>query len=39
MITILQPDDHERSLTGSYEDVVALQGPYPADPMTARGPL
>jgi putative SOS response-associated peptidase YedK len=39
MITILHPDDHERWLTGSYEDVVALQRPYPADQMTVRGPV
>jgi putative SOS response-associated peptidase YedK len=39
MITILHPEDHERWLTGSYDDVVALQRPYPADQMTVRGPL
>ena len=38
MITILKPEDHERWLTGSYDDVVALQQPYPADRMTVRGP-
>lgn len=38
MITILAPEDHERWLTGSYDDVVALQRPYPADRMTVRGP-
>ncbi|MEG3089483.1 SOS response-associated peptidase [Sphingomonas sp. PB4P5] len=39
MITVLHPDDHERWLTGSYDDVVALQRPYPAAQMTVRGPV
>ncbi|WP_380786825.1 SOS response-associated peptidase family protein [Sphingomonas sp. R86521] len=39
MITILRPEDHERWLTGSYDDVVALQRPYPAELMTVRGPV
>ncbi|WP_380786348.1 SOS response-associated peptidase family protein [Sphingomonas sp. R86521] len=39
MITILPPEDHERWLTGSYDDVVALQRPYPAVRMTKRGPV
>lgn len=39
MITVLEPADHERWLRGSYEDVVALQQPYPADRMTVRGPV
>ncbi|KQR81190.1 SOS response-associated peptidase family protein [Sphingomonas sp. Leaf343] len=39
MITILAPDDHERWLSGSYDDVLALQQPYPADLMTVRGPV
>ena len=38
MITILHEADWDRWLTGSYEDVVALQRPYPADRMTVRGP-
>ena len=38
MITILQAEDHERWLTGSYDEVVALQRPYPAERMTVRGP-
>lgn len=38
MITILAPQDHERRLNGSYNDVVALQRPYPANHMTVRGP-
>jgi putative SOS response-associated peptidase YedK len=39
MITILKPADHEQWLSGSYEDVVALQRPYPADQMRVRGPV
>ena len=39
MITILHPDDHDRWLRGSYEDVVALQRPYPAERMAMRGPV
>jgi putative SOS response-associated peptidase YedK len=39
MITILHPSDHEQWLAGSYEDVVALQRPYPAERMTVRGPV
>jgi putative SOS response-associated peptidase YedK len=39
MITILAPEDHERWLRGSYEDVVALQRPYPAERMSVRGPV
>lgn len=39
MITILAPDDHERWLTGSYEDAIGLQRPYPSDKMTVRGPV
>lgn len=39
MITILRPEDHDLWLTGSYDDVVALQRPYPADQMTVRGPV
>ena len=39
MITILYPDDHERWLRGSYDDVVALQQPYPGQSMTVRGPV
>jgi putative SOS response-associated peptidase YedK len=38
MITILQPADHQRWLEGSYDDVVALQRPYPAELMRVRGP-
>jgi len=39
MITILEEADWDRWLTGSYDDVVSLQRPYPADKMTMRGPL
>ena len=39
MITILNPDDHEWWLRGSYDDVVRLQRPYPAARMTVRGPV
>lgn len=39
MITILHPDDHDRWLRGGYDEVVALQRPYPADQMTMRGPV
>ncbi|GHH10012.1 MULTISPECIES: SOS response-associated peptidase [Sphingomonas] len=39
MVTILAPEDHERWLRGSYDDVVALQRPYPAERMTVRGPV
>ncbi|WP_380784339.1 hypothetical protein [Sphingomonas sp. R86520] len=39
MITILRPDDHERWLTGSYDDVLALQRPYLADQTNVRGPV
>jgi putative SOS response-associated peptidase YedK len=39
MITILAEVDWHRWLTGSYEDAVALQQPYPADLMMVRGPV
>lgn len=39
MITILDPADVDRWLQGSYDDVVALQRPYPAEKMTKRGPV
>ena len=39
MIAILAPSDHDRWLRGSYDDVVALQQPYPAQRMTVRGPV
>lgn len=39
MITVLHPDDHDRWLTGNYEDAVALQRPYPAAKMTVAGPV
>ncbi len=39
MITILAPEDHERWLRGSYDEVVALQQPYPAERMSVSGPV
>ena len=39
MVTVLHADDHKRWLRGSYEDVVALQRPYPSDFMTVSGPV
>lgn len=39
MITILKPEDHDRWLRGSYEDILALQRPYDAGAMTVRGPV
>eukprot|EP01037_Dinobryon_pediforme_P027314 gene27314-30163_t len=39
MVTILAAEDQERWLRGSYEDVVALQRPYPAERMKVRGPV
>ncbi len=39
MITILRPEDHDRWLTGSLDDVTALQQPYADGQMTVRGPV
>jgi len=39
MITVLEEADWDRWLTGSYDEAVALQRPYPADRMTVRGPV
>ena len=39
MITALTPEDHERWLRGSYDDVVALQKPYTASLMSVSGPV
>ncbi len=39
MITILAPEDHDRWLQGSYDEIVVLQKPYPTSSMTVRGPL
>lgn len=39
MITILAPDDVDLWLRGSYDEIVALQRPYPANAMTVRGPV
>lgn len=38
MITVLAPDDHDRWLRGSYDEIVSLQRPYPAARMSMRGP-
>ncbi|KQS02184.1 hypothetical protein ASG11_15500 [Sphingomonas sp. Leaf357] len=38
MITILKPEDHQRWLTGTVEEVIKLQQPYDAAAMTVRGP-
>jgi putative SOS response-associated peptidase YedK len=39
MITILHEADWDTWLQGSYDEAVALQRPYPAAMMTARGPV
>lgn len=39
MITILPPEDQDRWLRGSLDDVVSLQRPYPYDRMVVRGPI
>lgn len=39
MITILQEADWDVWLRGSYDDIVSLQRPFPADRMTVRGPV
>lgn len=39
MITILREGDWDRWLTCSYDEVVKLQCPYPADVMSVRGPV
>ena len=39
MITILATEDVYTWLRASYDEVVALQRPYPADRMTVRGPI
>jgi putative SOS response-associated peptidase YedK len=39
MVTILEEQDWEFWLRGSYEDVVALQRPYPSERMSVRGPV
>jgi GNAT superfamily N-acetyltransferase len=38
MITILGEEDWEKRMTCSYDEVVQLQRPYPAEQMTMRGP-
>jgi putative SOS response-associated peptidase YedK len=37
-ITILHEKDWDRWMTCSYDEVVQLQRPYPAELMTVRGP-
>ena len=39
MITILEPEDIDTRLRGSYDDIVTLQKPYDPDKMTVRGPV
>jgi putative SOS response-associated peptidase YedK len=39
MVTILHEASWDRWLTGSYDEVTALQRPYPAELMTVRGPV
>jgi len=39
MITILDPDDIDTWLQGSYDDVVRLQKPFDPAKMTVRGPV
>lgn len=39
MITILEPEDVDTWLCGSYDEVVALQRTYPAEKMTVREPV
>ena len=39
MITVLEPHNHERWLSGSYDDVVSMQQPYDAARMSVRGPV
>ena len=39
MVTVLREADWDRWLTGTYDDVVALQQPYPANRMVMRGPV
>lgn len=39
MITILDEADWDRWLRGSYDDLVALQRPFPSEKMSLRGPV
>lgn len=39
MITILEPEDIETWLRGSYDEIVTLQKPYDAEKMIVRGPV
>jgi len=38
-ITILGPEDIDRRLQGSYDEILPLQRPYAANEMTVRGPV
>ncbi len=39
MITILEPENVDRWLRGTYDEIVDLQRPYDATKMTVRGPV
>jgi putative SOS response-associated peptidase YedK len=39
MITILSPEDIETWLRGTYDEVLALQRPFPSEKMAVRGPV
>ena len=39
MITILRAEDHDKWLTGGFEDIVGLQRPYAPIRMAVRGPV
>lgn len=39
MITVLEEADWDKRPSGSYDEAIALQRPYPADRLTARGPI
>ena len=39
MIVVLAPADHEQWMHGGYDEIVALQRPYPSERMTVRGPV
>lgn len=39
MITILEPEDVDLWLHGTYDEIVALQKPYDPAKMSVRGPV
>jgi len=39
MITVLEPENIDTWLRGSYDEIVALQKPYDASRVTVRGPV